>query len=289
MDRRERVADAVEQFRSAFEGMQSEMWTSLPGIIDAVNFDKLTCSIQPGIMAQVTAQDGSTSWVELPLLLDCPIQFPCGGGFTLTFPVEQGDECLVVFSARCIDNWFAQGGETGPSGLSRSQAELRMHDLSDGYCIPGIRNISRASALECSSTDVQLRVDAGTAVISIRGNSEIYQHSDVNIIIDSDLDVFVQADGDVNVVAGGAVNVTATGNIVTTCANLNATATGTATIIAETVVAEASLAASIIAPLITLTGVVNIAGSLQLNGVPFGLSHIHTGGTLTGGHTGPVV
>lgn len=289
MDRRERVADAVEQFRSGFEGLQSEMYTALPGVIDSVNFDELSCTVQPGIMAQVTALDGTTSWVELPLLLDCPIVFPGGGGFTLTFPVEQGDEALVVFSSRCIDNWFAQKGETGASGLSRSQAELRMHDLSDGYVLVGVRNKTRASLLEASNADTQLRTDAGTAVISIRANSEVYIHSDVNVIVDADGDVSVQAGGDVNVTAGGDAVINATGAVDVTAASMLATIAGAATVTAETAVLTATVVAAVTAPSIQLTGAVNVIGSLLLNGVPFGLTHIHTGGTLTGGHTGPVV
>lgn len=57
--------------------------------------------------------------------------FPGGGGFELTFPLAAGDEGIVVFASRCIDAWWQQSGV-------QPQAELRMHDLSDGMFIPGM-------------------------------------------------------------------------------------------------------------------------------------------------------
>lgn len=277
MDRRQRFADVVEQFRSAFEGMQSEIQTAAVGTIESYDADALTCTVQPGIMAQVTAQDGARSWVELPLLLDCPVQFPAGGGFTLTFPLTQGDECLVVFSGRCLDNWFAQTGEQGPSGLTWTQAELRMHDLSDGCVIPGIRNKNRASQLDASTTDVQLRSDAGTAVISIRENSDIYIHSDVNVIVDADGDVTVQAEGDITATAGGNLLAQATGNA-------EVEAGGTLILVGTTAITAAAPIISLTAPVINLVGAVDISGSLVVNGKDF-TTHNHLPGTYQAGTT----
>ena len=60
--------------------------------------------------ARVTAPSGGQQHMPLPLLLDCPVYFPSGGNCTLTFPVQPGDECLVVFASRCIDAWWQSGG-----------------------------------------------------------------------------------------------------------------------------------------------------------------------------------
>ena len=37
---------------------------------------------------------------EYPLLMKCPVVFLRGGSFRLTFPVAQGDTCLVFFCDR---------------------------------------------------------------------------------------------------------------------------------------------------------------------------------------------
>lgn len=129
----ERVDDLLNAIKSALDGFQPNIWTALPGIVDNVDLVKGTCSVQPSIKAQVTSKDGTKSWVQLPLLPDVPIQFMGGGGFVMTFPFAKGDEGLIVFACRCIDSWWQSGGV-------QTQAELRLHDLSDGFFVPGFRS-----------------------------------------------------------------------------------------------------------------------------------------------------
>ncbi|MFZ5936579.1 Gp138 family membrane-puncturing spike protein [Pseudomonas sp. HS6-2] len=119
----------------------------------------MTCVVQPAIQSFVTADDGSMVLTTLPLLLDCPVQFPAGGGCTLTFPVKPNDECLVVFASRCIDSWWQSGG-------IQAQAELRMHDLSDGFALLGFRSQPRVIG-GISLQAVQLRSDDGAAFVEV--------------------------------------------------------------------------------------------------------------------------
>ena len=158
MDRRERIADPEESMRIAADGMQSRMWTSLPGIIQKFDSERMVADIQPAINGIRLAEDGTYREIKMPLLLDCPVQFPQGGGCILTFPVSPGDECLVSFGSRCIDAWWQLGGVQG-------QAELRMHDLSDGFCIPGVR--SQPRKISVNMTGAQLRSDDGSVSVTL--------------------------------------------------------------------------------------------------------------------------
>jgi hypothetical protein len=108
--------------------------------------------------------------------------FPGGGNFTLTFPLIANDEGLLVFSARCIDSWWQSGG-------IQTQAELRMHDLSDGFFIPtggmsqpNIPGNINATATELRTKDgnnfvhlepgkVILSVGSGAASLEVDGGS----------------------------------------------------------------------------------------------------------------------
>lgn len=155
----ERYDDDLQTITTAFAGLQSGLWTAIPGVIESFDNASITCTVQPAVKANVTYANGSSSSVALPLLLDCPVQFPAGGGCSLTFPVSQGDECLVVFASRCIDGWWQSGGV-------QDQAELRMHDLSDGFVLLGFRSQPRVID-GISLTAVQMRSDDGLAFVAI--------------------------------------------------------------------------------------------------------------------------
>lgn len=164
----ERTNDFNEALRVAMENNQASLWTALPGIIQSFDTTKGTCKVQPAIKARVRDARGNLSWVTLPLLVDVPVVFPSAGGFTITFPVQQGNECLVIFSSRCIDGWWQQGGV-------QVQAELRLHDLSDGFAILGPKSLPTVQALGApiSPNTLQIRKDDGTAYIEMTATGAI--------------------------------------------------------------------------------------------------------------------
>lgn len=190
-DRRELQNDAEEAFRLSFEGKQAGLWTAIPGIVTAVNFAEMTVSVQPTIQAQVTDENGQTQFVNLPVLIHVPVVFPGAGGFTLTLPIAAGDEVLVVFASRCIDSWWQSSG----IGV---QAELRMHDLSDGFAIPGPRSKPKAIS-GISSTAAQLRNEAGTTYVEISADGKI------KLVSPSEIDVTGNLKVTGNIVATGEV------------------------------------------------------------------------------------
>jgi hypothetical protein len=165
MDRRERYEDLNVALIVAQEGWQAAMWTALPGIIQSFDPVKMTCTVQAAIQVRAIDQTGAETWIQISVLVDCPVVFPSGGGFTLSFPLAAGDECLVVFASRCIDHWWEKGG-------IQQQAELRMHDLSDGFVLPGVKSQPRVIP-GISTTAVQLRNDAGDAYVEIQADKDI--------------------------------------------------------------------------------------------------------------------
>lgn len=158
MDPIERFGDSEEALRVAMEGLRSGLWTSMPGLIQGFDPATLTASVQISIKGVVNGIDGKSQFVDMPLLVHVPVHFPRGGNCTLTFPVTQGDECLVVFAARCIDGWWQSGGIQAPM-------EPRMHDLSDGFAFVGF--FSQATKIAVSTTSAQLRSNDGTTFIDL--------------------------------------------------------------------------------------------------------------------------
>jgi phage baseplate assembly protein gpV len=160
MDRRERFSDPLEALRAAQDGRLTELWTALPGIVESYDPQAMTVVVQPAIKGVVSRPDGTSRAVALPLLVDVPVVFPAGGGFALTFPVAAGDDCLVVFAARCIDAWWQSGGV-------QAALEPRMHNLSDGFALVGpFAQPRRLPGV--SARDVQLRSRDGQAFVAIR-------------------------------------------------------------------------------------------------------------------------
>jgi hypothetical protein len=174
LDRAQLYNDEENALRLMLDGRQSSMWTAIPCIVTAVDLAKLTCECQPAIKGRVEDDNGVVTLVNLPLLVDVPVVFPSAGGFIITMPLKVDDEVLVVFASRCIDAWWQSGGIQKPM-------EARMHDLSDGFAIPGPRSQAKLPAGSVSTTDLEMRNDAGTAVIAIGADGKIKLKGDLTV------------------------------------------------------------------------------------------------------------
>lgn len=74
-----------------------------------------------------------------PVLVSCPVVCLGGGGGALTFPISAGDECLLLFNDRDIDNWFAGSSNSAP-------ATGRLHAFTDAFALVGIRSMPNVLA-----------------------------------------------------------------------------------------------------------------------------------------------
>jgi hypothetical protein len=179
MDQRERLNDLLEAARALVEDYLANAWTALPVIIQSFDPIKCTCTAASALSFRIRQKDGTVQWVQPKKILDMPVVFPSGGNFLVTFPITAGDEALAIFADRCIDQWWQNGGS------GNLLAELRMHDLSDGFIIVGPRSVPNVPT-GISTTTLQVRTKDGTAYIELT------------------------ADGKVNIVAPGGVHVTGT-------------------------------------------------------------------------------
>jgi Phage protein Gp138 N-terminal domain len=99
--------------------------------------------------------------LDYPLLLDCPAIVLGGGSAALTFPIQQGDECLVLFNDRDLDNWFA-GASNG------AVASPRLHSFSDGIVLVGLRSL--ANAIE-NYDESRAALRNNQAAVGVRGDN----------------------------------------------------------------------------------------------------------------------
>lgn len=168
----------------ALDARQSRIWTMLPGVVQSYSVEGgfPVASVKLAVKGFDVDDAGIRSPHDMPVLPHCPVWFPRGGGCSLTFPVSTGDECMVVFGSRSIDEWW-QNGEAQPA------YDLRRHDLSDGICLVGLTSQARPLS-NVNANAVELRTDDGLAVVQISPSG----HS-IKILAPGGLEI----DGDVSI------------------------------------------------------------------------------------------
>lgn len=73
--------------------------------------------------------------VNYPIIAECPLIVHGGGLAHITFPVAPGDQCILFFNDRDIDNWF-NGSLTSPNKTPR------LHSFTDCVALVGPNNLN---------------------------------------------------------------------------------------------------------------------------------------------------
>lgn len=135
-----------------------------------------------------------TTGVETPVdigrLVRVPIGFYKVGGFIMTFPLAIGDEGILLFSDRSLDQWKI----TGKKGMPDS---ARTHNVSDAVFIPF--PTSEGGAIQNYDTDnLVIGKEDGTVGITINASTNA-----VNVTSDSSITLTAPI---VNVDASNVIN-----------------------------------------------------------------------------------
>lgn len=193
----EQVTDVFDQLLAAHTNARVlNVHTAIPGIIDSFDPDTQTAKVKPTIKTLYTPDNDDAQWLERPLCVDVPVCFPGSGDYVLTFPIKQGDECLLVFCERAIDNWFTEGGV-------QEQSDYREHDASDAVAIVGLRSQpnklddfdNENAQLRNSDGDTTITLDKeGTITVAINDTTMTVEDGTVTVKADN-----IKLDGDVEV------------------------------------------------------------------------------------------
>lgn len=183
----EQEADLTSAINSAIKAALVDVHTSMPGQIVSFDPASQTASVQLA-MRRVTTPETGAKELTLPLITKVPVVFPKGGGFSMRFPVQAGDECLVVFTERELTQWKNFGGVQTPK-------DYRRHHLTDGVCILGLSSAKNAlqnfsnTDCELSNTDGTVKVSMSNDTITIEAKGKMIAISESGIMIDGDLTV----------------------------------------------------------------------------------------------------
>lgn len=170
------LASLLELFK---KGVKKEINCHQVGEIVSFDSDNQTAEVQIKMSYIVNGEIK-----QYPLLVDCPCVVLGGGQGRITFPIQQGDSCLVLFNDRDIDNWFS-GGQTMQPRTERA------HSFSDAIALVGIRNMQN-KITDYLADGTELRYGSSTiklqdGKITINGNVNIYQ----NEVDDNSLHAYV--------------------------------------------------------------------------------------------------
>lgn len=128
--RREPIEATLER---AIIDQLRDLHTALPGYIDAYDPENKTATVvipYSELFETDGVNDANVDYAPIP---DVPVLFPRGNGWSITWPLAQGDPVLVIFAERSIDEWCASDGKT-----LITPAITEMHSDADCIAIPGL-------------------------------------------------------------------------------------------------------------------------------------------------------
>jgi len=196
------LADSIITFvNEKLLTFKSTLNTAIVGKIVSFDAATVTAEIQLGVSYKMA--DGT--FEQVTNLLEVPIMVLQAGGFSMTFPVKAGDECLVIFQQRDISTWIESGGPI-------QSVSNRQLDMSDAVAIVGIQSrVNRVQAYD--PANFQIRTENVSLTITPDGMLTVDTRDSVSITADSGVEIT----GDVSITGDALINgaLNTTGKIIT--------------------------------------------------------------------------
>ena len=186
MDLAESIIYLVDERIKTFK---STLNTVIVGEIVSFDPATVTAEIQIGVTFPL---DGG-EMMPITNLLNVPIMALKAGGFTMTFPVKAGDECIVFFSQRDISTWIENGGQIQPS-------TPRQLNLSDAVALVGLQS-AKTRQQNYHADNFEIRSENASVSISPDGAVTLDARDVVTVTADSGLEITadVTITGDVEI------------------------------------------------------------------------------------------
>ncbi len=158
------MADKRTQLETVIQtGIDSalkELHTCFPAVVTRVDHSTQLIDAQITIKRKLSGVS-----VELPLLTGVPIRYFKVNKFSITAPIEIGDEVLLIFSERSIDTWLIEGGIQNPF-------DFRKHSLSDAFALPMMYSQKNVIP-NFDSSNLEIKTNTGDTKIIIKVSEDI--------------------------------------------------------------------------------------------------------------------
>jgi len=155
-----------------------DLHTCLPGEVISFDPEEQTADIQPMIKRKFNGE-----WVNISVLKAVPVRFQRSADFAITFPLQAGDQVMLVFCERSIDTWLEQGGIKAPD-------DFRRHDFTDAFALPMMYpKTNKVPAMD--PDNLQIKTISGNVKFTVRpdGTVDLTTTGDIDISTDADVNI----------------------------------------------------------------------------------------------------
>jgi len=190
---KERVVDLSLLLKNSHRELMKSVHTMLPGVVDS--FDPVTQRAQVAVATAQALYGGKK--LSFPPLLNVPVQFVRWGGFSMTMPVKQGDECAIHFSERSMDLFLKFGN------IDRVPTETRFFDLSDAFIVPGL-NSDNKIVPDYDKDNMVLKSDNGATVFTLTADGKFSIKNGTAEFVETVSDLLAVLENETVVVTGGS-------------------------------------------------------------------------------------
>lgn len=143
--------------RQAISSQICNIHTCLPAKIVSYDYTVQKATVQPLLSRRYKNGTEEGDIQPIPEITNVPVIFPRSTGFSMHYPLNEGDNVMILFSERSMDEWLDVGGKLAP-------LDPRKFDLSDAIAIPGLYPFSDSSPAEDNTT---YTVQVGSAKLKI--------------------------------------------------------------------------------------------------------------------------
>ena len=160
-----------ENLLSGIRGQIARVHTSLPGKVVSYDSATQTCTVTCAVDFKYAHPDsGEPVSYSPPAIANVPVAFPGAGDWSMTWPLTAGDDVLLVFAERGLDEWKSHGGG------GHQPTDVRRFDLSDAVAIPGLRSPAGAipaegfadDALVIRGAEIRLGSSSATEFVALK-------------------------------------------------------------------------------------------------------------------------
>lgn len=122
--------DDAELIEAAITSRLLDLHTCMPGKVVKYDAAKQVADIQPVVTNPAPNEDGSTTPETRPIIPHVPVQWLRAGGYSLHFPLAEGDHGWLIFNEDAIALWRTSGQLSAPGDLTR-------HSIAYPFFLPG--------------------------------------------------------------------------------------------------------------------------------------------------------